>query len=96
MFSLPILGHACGSYARGHSSRIKEKTPAAGRQTRERVGNELNSADTLPYNENEHRTHPPTIPQVRSPVNFILVSGRTLGSPSKRARRTGLTDVSSS
>ena len=64
----------------------QEKTPAARRQTRERVGNELNSADTLSYDENEHRTHPPTIPQVSCPVNFILVSGRTLAALAKRGR----------
>ena len=69
----PVLRRALG----------QEKTPAAGWQTRERVGNELNSADTLTYDENERGTHPPTIPQVPRRVNFILESGRTLGSPSK-------------
>jgi hypothetical protein len=79
-----------------HTLSCQEKTPAAGWQTRERVGNELNSADTLSYDENERGTHPPTIPHVPHPVNFILISGRTLGSPSKRASKTtAQADVSS-
>jgi hypothetical protein len=47
----------------------QEKTPAAGRQTRERVGGELNSADTLTNYEEVGGTHPPTVAHGDRPVN---------------------------
>ena len=40
----------------------QQKTPAAGWQTRERVGAELSSADTLSYDENGPCAHAVTIP----------------------------------
>ena len=39
----------------------QQKTPAAGWQTRERVGDELSSADTLSYDENGPCAHAATI-----------------------------------
>jgi hypothetical protein len=46
--------------ARRRSSR-QQKTPAAGWQARERVGDELGSADTLTYEENSSGVHAATI-----------------------------------
>jgi hypothetical protein len=64
----------------------QEKTPAAERQTRERVGMNEGSADTLSYDEKDYGTHPTTLPHLRLVVNFILGSGRTIGCPTNDLR----------
>jgi hypothetical protein len=51
------------------SSRANKKTPAAGWQTRERVGDELSSADTLSY-ENGPCAHAETI-AARQPQSIL-------------------------
>ena len=50
----------------------QQKTPAAGWQTRERVGDELSSADTLSYDENGPCAHAATI-ALREPQSISVI-----------------------